>query len=91
MKANKPEAGREAGSQHTECKLPGGREHGLPVILLCPGRAAESVPRSRAVVIVTVLSAVPWLILPVVICLSQRLSHASLSISQIKAKPQKAH
>ena len=34
---------------------------------------------------------VTWLILPVVICLSQRLSHASLSISLIKVKPQTAH
>ena len=34
---------------------------------------------------------VPWLILPVVICLSQRLSHACLSASRIKVKPRKAH
>ncbi len=34
---------------------------------------------------------VTWLILPVVICLSQRLSHASLSISIYKAKLQMAH
>ena len=34
---------------------------------------------------------VPWLILPVVICLSQRLSHACLSASHIKVKPRKAH
>ena len=32
-----------------------------------------------------------WLILPVVICLSQRLSHACLSTSENKVKPQKAH
>ena len=32
-----------------------------------------------------------WLILPVIICLSQRLSHACLSASQIKVKPRKAH
>ena len=32
-----------------------------------------------------------WLILPVVICLSQRLSHACLSISQFKAKLRMAH
>jgi len=31
------------------------------------------------------------LILPVVICLSQRLSHACLSASRIKVKPRKAH
>ena len=35
--------------------------------------------------------AAPWLILPVVICLSQRLSHACLSTSHIKVKPRKAH
>ena len=32
-----------------------------------------------------------WLILPVVICLSQRLSHAGLSISWNKVKPRMAH
>ena len=32
-----------------------------------------------------------WLILPVVICLSQRLSHACLSTSLIKVKPRMAH
>lgn len=32
----------------------------------------------------------PWLILPVVICLSQRLSHACLSASRIKAIPRMA-
>ncbi len=31
-----------------------------------------------------------WLILPVVICLSQRLSHACLSTNYIIVKPQKA-
>ena len=33
----------------------------------------------------------PWLILPVVICLSQRLSHACLSTYRIKVKPRMAH
>ena len=32
-----------------------------------------------------------WLILPVVICLSQRLSHACLSISLNMVKPRMAH
>lgn len=32
-----------------------------------------------------------WLILPVVICLSQRLSHACLSISNYTAKLRMAH
>src|SRR5580692_12521012 len=34
---------------------------------------------------------VTWLILPVVICLSQRLSHASLSISNYTVKLRMAH
>ena len=34
---------------------------------------------------------VTWLILPVVICLSQRLSHACLSTSLSKVKPRMAH
>ena len=34
---------------------------------------------------------VTWLILPVVICLSQRLSHACLSISNCTAKLRMAH
>ena len=46
---------------------------------LCPG---ASVPRSRIVT---------WLILPVVICLSQRLSHACLSISNYTVKLRMAH
>ena len=47
--------------------------------LLCPPSSGGSrrVAPSPAVKIVT------WLILPVVICLSQRLSHASLSISNL--------
>ena len=49
--------------------------------LLClpplPGGRSRRVALSPAVKIVT------WLILPVVICLSQRLSHASLSISNL--------
>ena len=32
-----------------------------------------------------------WLILPVVICLSQRLSHACLSTNRFKVKPRMAH
>src|SRR5271154_1110468 len=36
-------------------------------------------------------SVVTWLILPVVICLSQRLSHACLSISNCTAKLRMAH
>ncbi|EHK48567.1 hypothetical protein TRIATDRAFT_55198, partial [Trichoderma atroviride IMI 206040] len=37
------------------------------------------------------LTIVTWLILPVVICLSQRLSHACLSISNYTAKLRMAH
>jgi hypothetical protein len=40
---------------------------------------------------VIVFSLVTWLILPVVICLSQRLSHASLSISFDTTKLRMAH
>ena len=39
----------------------------------------------------TVLTIVTWLILPVVICLSQRLSHACLSISTCTVKLRMAH
>ena len=39
----------------------------------------------------TVRSSDIWLILPVVICLSQRLSHAGLSPCQIKVRPRMAH
>jgi hypothetical protein len=37
------------------------------------------------------VSAVPWLILSVVIRLSQNLSHACLSARHIKVKPRMAH
>ena len=40
---------------------------------------------------IIVFSLVTWLILPVVICLSQRLSHASLSISFDTTKLRMAH
>ena len=45
--------------------------------LLCLG------PPGLAATLVTAFKIVTWLILPVVICLSQRLSHACLSISNI--------
>ena len=44
---------------------------------------ARMAPRGRTIV--------TWLILPVVICLSQRLSHACLSISNCTAKLRMAH
>jgi hypothetical protein len=50
---------------------------GLPSSeLLCPPPGGFARLRSR-------LKIVTWLILPVVICLSQRLSHACLSISNL--------
>ena len=39
----------------------------------------------------SVMRTVTWLILPVVICLSQRLSHACLSLNESKVKPRIAH
>jgi hypothetical protein len=73
-----------------------GRPRPRPLLeLLCPsGRAAPARdpppdragrPRAPALTIVT------WLILPVVICLSQRLSHACLSISNYTVKLRMAH
>ena len=47
-------------------------------------------PETRAVGL-TRRTIVTWLILPVVICLSQRLSHACLSISNYTAKLRMAH
>ena len=44
-----------------------------------------------ACVLVPGLKIVTWLILPVVICLSQRLSHACLSISNYTVKLRMAH
>ena len=49
--------------------------------LRCPCRATSGGHRSRGT----------WLILPVVICLSQRLSHACLSISFFTVKLRMAH
>ena len=47
--------------------------------------------RGREKAMVLVASAFTWLILPVVICLSQRLSHASVSTCRQMAKPRTAH
>ena len=69
---------------------------------LCATRTACAIRSSRschtrALVRARVLRAfhnaheAPWLILPVVICLSQRLSHACLSACRIKVKPRMAH
>ena len=59
--------------------------------LRSPGRRAVlrfDAVDSRAL---TSVSAFTWLILPVVICLSQRLSHASVSTRRPMAKPRTAH
>jgi hypothetical protein len=48
-------------------------------------------PVTRAAGQVSWRTIVTWLILPVVICLSQRLSHACLSISNYTAKLRMAH
>ena len=57
-----------------------------------PGRATSrlTVPL-RSVAGAFVRSRATWLILPVVICLSQRLSHACLSISDYTVKLRMAH
>lgn len=47
--------------------------------------------RRRAVSARTCSRTITWLILPVIICLSQRLSHACLSTCRNKAKPRMAH
>ena len=57
----------------------------MPVTKYLFGGAPGAPMASPGVTIVT------WLILPVVICLSQRLSHACLSISNYKAKLRMAH
>ena len=58
-----------------------GRRHRLPSRGGGVGRSSACA-RSRAAL---------WLILPVVICLSQRLSHACLSTNRLMAKPRMAH
>ena len=54
------------------------------------GGGTEDVKRPGPVAAVVARVAI-WLILPVVICLSQRLSHACLSTSLTKVKPRMAH
>ena len=54
----------------------------VTLYLFCPSRGSWPSPRRTIVT---------WLILPVVICLSQRLSHACLSISNYTAKLRMAH
>jgi hypothetical protein len=58
------------------------RDTGDLISLRCVLRRPDGQPRRTIVT---------WLILPVVICLSQRLSHACLSISNYKAKLRMAH
>lgn len=59
------------------------------VITFCPRCPSRRVPGVRP--LRRCLKIVTWLILPVVICLSQRLSHACLSISNHTVKLRMAH
>ncbi len=54
-------------------------------------KTGEAVPRRRGIGRAVSRRRVIWLILPVAICLSQRLSHACPSTSLIKVKPRMAH
>ena len=81
------------------------RDRTAPQPLLSPELAAERKKRNRAArvspcpsclheggeTLALSTGAATWLILPVVICLSQRLSHACLSTGLSKAKPRMAH
>ena len=64
------------------------RRRSEPALLQCSPENETLHRRSRTTV---GLELVTWLILPVVICLSQRLSHACLSISNYTAKLRMAH
>ena len=75
------------------CRGPGCLRAPLPSELLCP-RLAPGVPADGCALTGcgrTPVKIVTWLILPVVICLSQRLSHACLSISTYTVKLRMAH
>jgi hypothetical protein len=80
--------GHEAGSGSTSVESSPLREDpprcGLQPTGDEPRRPCDGRPRGRWRI-------VTWLILPVVICLSQRLSHACLSISNYTAKLRMAH
>ena len=66
------------------CGAAGGAPSGATSNLEISPRAQARVGQPRRTI-------VTWLILPVVICLSQRLSHACLSISNYTAKLRMAH
>src|SRR5436190_5583523 len=77
-----------------------GSEAGHDRTLTLRGHPVQGVGQGRSphcVLVMTLggwppsLEVVTWLILPVVICLSQRLSHACLSISNCTAKLRMAH
>jgi hypothetical protein len=55
------------------------------------GLLEKHLPRKNAWKVMNFRDEATWLILPVVICLSQRLSHACLSSSKNKVKPRMAH
>ena len=59
-------------------------------VLRHPSHLTNSDPRKRGLA-TGAAKIVTWLILPVVICLSQRLSHACLSISNYTVKLRMAH
>jgi hypothetical protein len=85
--------GNRAPSQVVGACLPAdGRPQPAPLPLNCPGlRAAPSSGGPRRTGNALGEQIVTWLILPVVICLSQRLSHACLSISNYTVKLRMAH
>src|SRR5699024_872529 len=62
----------------------------IRAICVCP-RHAEFPSPGIAAVSTRNISHATWLILPVVIGLSQRLSHACLSTNHLKLKPRMAH
>ena len=69
----------------TRCDSPRSRGEEEPGVVVVVGDG----DRQRALLEKLLLAT--WLILPVVICLSQRLSHACLSISLNMVKPRMAH
>ena len=92
-------AGREGRSSHPGylcvCELVGCRRRTLQSLKSFPGPGAlfppERVTAELAGRVFHVSPIATWLILPVVICLSQRLSHACLSTYFYIVKPRMAH
>lgn len=89
-----PGLGRESG---TACALPLAPPTACPVLRMLASRSGDPC-RGRSIVSRSARfgdrpgrTQGIWLILPVVICSSQRLSHACLSASRTKVEPRKAH